>query len=110
MVYSSFSREQVLLFTGVVLFLFFVVLPFFSPQRQAHNWDGKAWIAEPRHDMPGWTQTHEKYVQETKGAVAGKHLDLLFLGDSITEAWLGLDRGHDATAAALERDAPRVLL
>eukprot|EP00976_Prorocentrum_cordatum_P023783 484438-Prorocentrum_minimum.AAC.4 len=92
-------RKLTILLSGLALFALFVAPPLVSnifPRGQANNWDGKAWIPEPRHDMPGWSATHEKYVQETRIAVqAGKPLDLLFMGDSITEAWLGLDRGHE---------------
>lgn len=48
---------------------------------------------EPR-DIDNWKELHKQYVEEIKLKVARKEtLDIIFYGDSITEAWRGLQVG-----------------
>ncbi|KAK3261709.1 hypothetical protein CYMTET_29394 [Cymbomonas tetramitiformis] len=51
---------------------------------------------EPRPYLAGWSDMHDTFVRETTRLVEAPgngHLDILFLGDSITEAYRGTDKG-----------------
>src|SRR5690242_11715857 len=43
-------------------------------------------VPAPRKDG-WWQQRHEKYLEDVKKAREGAGVDLIFLGDSITEGW-----------------------
>lgn len=55
----------------------------------------------PREAMafPQWMSLHKKYVTEMERHVKAGGLDLLFVGDSITESWRGLEYGQKAIRA-----------
>mmetsp|Transcript_36982 Transcript_36982/g.116335 ORF Transcript_36982/g.116335 Transcript_36982/m.116335 type:complete len:295 (+) Transcript_36982:84-968(+) len=59
----------------------------------------------PRDEAPGWRALHNLFLSERSELVArlkGKPLDMLFVGDSITEAWRGTSYGK-ASACYAER-------
>lgn len=65
-----------------------------------------ATVPIPRSDAAWWLRHHNEYVERARRG----HVDLLFLGDSITQGWLGDgrdDAAGDGRPIWIDRYAPR---
>ncbi|DBB18845.1 TPA: hypothetical protein ACH3X3_000434 [Trebouxia sp. C0006] len=47
-----------------------------------------------RHDVPGWAEQHQQYVEEAIAASQSSALQLDFYGDAVVEAWRGTQHGE----------------
>ena len=86
--------------------LSFLLMPAWSAKAQEKKAQNSAVVPSPRMSMmpdPNWMKRHQAFV-----AMAQKgNIDLLFLGDSITDAWGGEGHGNSAGANVFAKEFER---
>ncbi|DBA80381.1 hypothetical protein WJX79_002842 [Trebouxia sp. C0005] len=73
-------------------------------QFSAGNQHTKHWW-KARHDVPGWAEQHQQYVEEAIAASQSSALQLDFYGDAVVEAWRGTQHGEPHSRC---QDAPDI--